>query len=474
MRAAMPWWSAGVLALAGCQSLDPGPDAQAMRDDVATRAAAAVPAPTAAFTSELPADVVALLRAPLDDAGLVRVAMLNNHRVQALAAKLGVARADLVQAARVRNPVLDADARFLFDGGTDLELGLMQPLFDLFWQPLRAAAGAHRYAAAKALLTDDLLQLVFAVRRAAVDARAAARLVALHRDDVVAAGAAHDLQLTLHAAGNVTAEAVALARAGESRARLDLAAAELAAVEAREALQRLLGLWGAATEWTLAGELADDALAGVDLAHAERRAVERSLALAAQRAALDALAQDVDQRTWQQWFADGELGISALREPGGDWGLGPRLGLELPLLDGGGARTQRAAALLRSGLHDEVQLAVEIRSAARTLRARAEQLAARARFLRDEHLVAREAALRGTVQQYNAMQVGAFDVLRHRQLQLAEQREQVELLRRAHLARLDVQQLFAGSLPPGTFTAPAATGHGSGSATTTPAERGHE
>lgn len=45
------------------------------------------------------------------------------------------------------------------------------------------------------------------------------------------------------------------------------------------------------------------------------------------------------------------------------------------------------------------------------------------------------------------MQIGAFEVLRAREQQVAEERELLNTLRSAHLARLDLQELLAGSLP---------------------------
>lgn len=462
----------GALLLAGCQAVDTSDDAVAMHDDLRARAGDALPAPPRSEAVAVADDVLALLRAPLDDDTAVRIALLNNHRVRAIHERLGIARQDLVQAGLLRNPTIDGDARFLLDGGTELELGLAQPFLDLFYRPLREKLAEHEFAAAKASLTDELVRLVFAVRRAGVHARAAARLVEVHREALLAAEAAHELAVALHAAGNLTDQALAMERAGETRARLDLATAELTAKETKEPLQRLLGLWGEHTEWTLAGQLADDALQGVDLARIESRAIANSLALAANRANLDALAQQVGLRSWQQWFPDGELGVTALREPGGEWGLGPHLALELPLLDSGATKRARASGQLRAGLHEQVQLAVEIRSAARTLRERAALLADRARFLRDVHLPQRAAVLRATVQNYNAMQIGVFDVLAQRRLQLADNREYVTTLRDAHLARLDLQALLAGSLPAAASAAYATAETTAAAETTT--ERGHE
>jgi outer membrane protein TolC len=56
------------------------------------------------------------------------------------------------------------------------------------------------------------------------------------------------------------------------------------------------------------------------------------------------------------------------------------------------------------------------------------------------------------VQHYNAMQVGAFNVLDARIAQLHDEREQVTLRRDAVFARLDFERLLAGGLPAAAFT----------------------
>lgn len=447
MRTPLLLAATGALVFAACRAADPARDRDDLHADVARRTARDLPAPPHDLATAAGDEVLALLRAPLSEDAAVRIALLNNHGVRATYERLGVARADLVQAGLLRNPVFDADARFLFDGGTELELGLAQPFVDLFWRPLRERLAEHEFAAARALITAELVQLVFAVRRAFVDVRATDQRADVQRQALVAAEAAHELALTLHAAGNATDQALAIERAGETRARLELHAAELAAHEAKEPLQRLLGLWGEHAAWTIEGALPDDPLDGVDLQRIESRVIQNSLELAAHRAHVDALAQHVGLADWRGWLPDGAVGLSAIREPGGDWGLGPRVVLELPLFDDGTTAHDRSSRQLRAGVHDHVQLAVELRSAARTLRDRAYMLAEAVRFQRDVHLPQRAEVLRATQQTYNAMQIGAFDVLMQRRLQLQDTAEHVATLRLAWLARLDLQQLLAGSLP---------------------------
>lgn len=444
MRAFRTTARMAVLALgAACTSLDPAADRDALRTDLQQRLGHDVPTSDDAIDGA----VRELLRQPLTETAAVHIALLHNHRVRATYERLAIARADLVQAGLLRNPVFDGDARFLFDGGTEIELGLAQPLLDLFFRPLRERLAEHEFAAARLLVTDALVHLVFDVRRAFVDLRTTARVVTLQQAALQAAESAHQLAVELHAAGNVTDQALAIERTGETRARLDLAAAELAELEAREVLQSLLGLWGDDTAWTLAAATADEQPVAVDTEHVEARAVTASLELAAARAGIDAAAQVAGIVSWTGWFPDARAGLSAIREPGGEWGLGPHVSLELPLFDGGGSRRTRAAANVRLGLHEQTQLAVEVRSAARRLRTRVLHLDARERFLREVHLPQRVAVLRTTLQTYNAMQIGVFDVLLQRQKQVQDEVEHALVEGDLQRARLDLRQLFAGALP---------------------------
>jgi hypothetical protein len=164
-----------------------------------------------------------------------------------------------------------------------------------------------------------------------------------------------------------------------------------------------------------------------------------------------------------------ELGVAAQREPGGDWGAGPSLGFALLLFDQGQGETAAAGARLRLRLHRHVQIAVEVRSAARILRDRCAALLRRERSLQQEHLPAQERFVHETLQNYNAMQIGAFEVLRARQQQLAAAGEHLGIVREAWLCRLDLEELFAGSVPRaalqpawlqfGTTTSPQGEGH---------------
>ena len=117
-----------------------------------------------------------------------------------------------------------------------------------------------------------------------------------------------------------------------------------------------------------------------------------------------------------------------------------------PDLRSGAARAAAARATLREQAARYAALAIEIRSAARVLRERSTALRDRAIYVRQVVLPLKSRLVRETLQNFNAMQIGAFDVLRTRQEEADAGREFVETLRDAWLARLDLAELLAGSL----------------------------
>ena len=432
MRGRLAW-----LLLCSCASVEAGlqEDRAAVASALERRIGATPPAP----------ELAALLADGLTADEAVRIALAHNAGLRAEYEALGIARAELVQAGLWSNPVFDLNAKF-FAGGTEIEGGLTQSFLDLFHRPLRRRAAAAELEAAKAAVTRILVRAAFDVRRAFVDVRAAQQMLALYQEAEVAARSSYELMALLHAAGNVIDPQLTAEQAAWAEARLQLAAAEQEYLEAREPLNVLLGLWGTDTQWRIEGVLAEDCIAGLDWERLEARAVAASLELAENRARAAAAAQRARLTSFTGWFDDFELGLVAKREAGDGWGLGPSGAIALPLFDQGQPERAAAAAELRAILASHEQLAVEVRAAARLLRERLVHLEQRGAFLRAVVLPLRTRLVVETLQNYNGMQVGAFEVLRVKQQQLQAAREYQDSLRAAWLARLDLEELLAGSL----------------------------
>src|SRR4030095_7063748 len=94
---------------------------------------------------------------PSDDG--VQIALLNNRELQALYSDREVAKADLVQAGLLSNPIFDAVVKFPTSGRgrPDLELGAAMNFLNIFYIPVRTRAAAARFEEAKTRVTGAVL-----------------------------------------------------------------------------------------------------------------------------------------------------------------------------------------------------------------------------------------------------------------------------------------------------------------------------
>ncbi len=419
------------------------PPARELADAVRRETAARIGADAVAAADDERARLLADGLTP-DEA--VRLALANAPDAEVALAALGVARGEWVRAGAPPDPEIDAELRFALDGeGSSLELALLQDVTGFLALPSARRAATARLDAARLRAVEAAVDRAGAARAAYAAVQADLRVVELRRTALEVTSAALDVARRLYAAGNVTALEVDLEQAEVEEARLALVAAEAALGLGRARLERLLGLSGA--EWQPAEPLlevpADD---GVDLEAAEGRAVERSLALAALRreeAEADAGATHARIAGRVPRLA---LGASAEREADGAWAVGPALSLGLPFFDRGvalaEARQREAGLRLQAG-------ALDVRSAARQAAARLR--AARARAVRFARVVVplRQRILEQSVLQFNAMNLGIFELLRARRAVAEAGVRHAFALREYWLARADLDRLLAGGSPVG-------------------------
>src|SRR5438477_7008183 len=199
--------------------------------------------------------VGALLREELTADGAVQVALLNNQSLQATYEELGIAGAELVQAGLLKNPTLTAEVRFPKRPKLPLEIDVAGEFLDLLFLPLRKRGAAAAFEAAKFRVTHEVLNTAAEAKSAFFRAQGAEQLVEMRRTVVAATDASLDAASRLHAAGNITDLAFAQERAQHGQAKMDLAMAEAAALDAREELNGVMGVWGGETGWTIAPRL---------------------------------------------------------------------------------------------------------------------------------------------------------------------------------------------------------------------------
>jgi cobalt-zinc-cadmium efflux system outer membrane protein len=380
-----------------------------------------------------------------------RIALLHDHRVRGLLEDLGIARAELVQAGLFSNPTLSLEA-WVLPEGVDVEGGFSKPLVDLWFRGLRIELAEAERERVVTRVTAALVAAAADAERSFLAAVVAQRRVATLRRELAIADDSHALMSRLREAGNVTAPQLTTEAITASQTRLALAAAESELALARAALEARLGLGPGEAGYALVDELdaaGDSSIEDAALVRLEEIAIERSLSLRGARAAVDAAAERAGITARSGPWPRVDLGVVGKKDgETGDFGLGPSLVIELPIFDRGQARSAADAARLRASLHEYTATAIRTRALARATRERWLAANERVAWLRDVHMPLLSRLLAETSRDYNAMQIGAFDVLRVRRSELDGERQLLEAIRDREAARIDLAELLAGGLDP--------------------------
>lgn len=373
-----------------------------------------------------------------------QIALLNNRRLQATYEALGIAQANLMQAGLLRNPVFSTAVLFPNGGGqAELSLGVAQDFLSVFFLPLRRQLAEAEFEAAKLRVTGAVIELAAEAKSAFYRVQADQQMLELLRQVLDATAAEFDAAQRLHAAGNITDLTLATQRTLFEDARLALAGAEANLAVDRERLNAVMGLWGAATAWKTDPRLPEIPDQPSDFTDLEKRAISASLDLAAARNQAVVVARQLGLAYASIFLQPLELGVEFEREEGA-WERGPTLEVPLPIFDFGRARRVAARATLRQFQQTYEAQAIEIRTA---VRAAAQALAAaRARSVHVTRVLLplRTQIVEQTQLQYNAMQVGLFQLLLAKREQIAAGLQFIESLRDYWLARTQLERILNG------------------------------
>jgi outer membrane protein, heavy metal efflux system len=399
--------------------------------------------------AEAAAAVRGLLSRELRVEDAVQIALLNNRGVQATYEDLGIAQADLVQAGLLKNPVFEGEIRFPRHTTAPLELDLFQDFLDLLLLPLRKRVASTRFEEAKLRVASAVLDVAVETKRAFYRVQAARQTTEMRRSVVDATTASLEAARRLHDAGNVTDLALANEEALFRQSKLDLAEAEEETLEAREALSALMGVWGDDVRWTVADRLPDLPEDEVARPGLESLAMEKRLDLAAARRDVEATAESLGIARWSPLGPEVVAGVHSEREPEGSTTVGPSISIPVPLFDQGQAARGRAGSMLRQAEERFAALAIEIRSQVRQRHARLVAARRRAEYYRAAVLPLRRRIVEETQLQYDAMQIGVFELLQAKQAEIEAGQRYIEALADYWLARADLEQAVGGRLVAG-------------------------
>lgn len=397
---------------------------------------------------ELEPGVDKLLAQPLSADAAIRIALLNNRDLRAELRDLGVARGALVQAGLLPNPNFDAEVQFPQHSSEEppqWHLGVGFDLTRAILIPQRSGVAKAELQATRYRVAGAVLDLGYRVRLAFQQVQSAQQLLELQNTALHALTASYDAARALHEAGNAATLDVVTEQAAYEQARNAVAEAEVDLQDARERLNVLLGVFGQGTAWQIADPLPDPPEQKRDEDGLESRAIETSLELAEARARLTAQARRIGFTETAGWMPDLNLGVHAERD-GKIWEVGPALIGTLPVFDRQQGRVLSLESEFSALRERYVATAVSLRAAIRVARNRLKSAEERVRHYRTVILPLRERVVSETVLQYNAMQIGVFQLLQARRDQVGAASAYIQTLREYWQARAALDQLLSGRL----------------------------
>lgn len=387
-----------------------------------------------------------LIRNELTADAAVKLALLNNRRLQATLQDLGVAQADLVEAGLLENPVFGAGALFK-DAGTELDLDIVQNFLGVFTLSARRKIGRASADRATLDVSRSVIELAADVQEQYYRVVGDAEALALARQVVVATEAAAEIAQRQYAAGNLSKREQSLQQAFYAQTLLEVAQAEAQLESDREKLTRLMGLWGEDTAWKIPERLPAVPDVLPDLARLEKLAVSRRLDMAAAKKQVEAVDQALHLARQIRWLGPLGIGVQFNRDADGEKSYGPRLELGVPVFDRGQTRIARLESERRRSEDLVAALAVDIRSEAREIRSR---LVASHQFVRHYEralLPLQQTIVSETLKFYNGMLVGVYDLLLASQSQIQTGRQYIAANRDFWLAWIDLERAVGGRIP---------------------------
>jgi cobalt-zinc-cadmium efflux system outer membrane protein len=389
-----------------------------------------------------------LTAAPLSSESAVRIALMNNSRLQSTYATLGFGAADVYAAGRIRNPIftgaiLDSNGAGERD---QITLGLVTAFTDLITLRARKRLSSGAFAALKQSVGAEALTVAAETERAYYHYVSTQQVAALRAQIAKAGILSAALAERYRDAGNLTPRELALERAAASAARLGAMEADGAALGARTELAEMLGLsmgedWNAPAALRLPLDAEDDINTLLALAKNSR------LDLAAARTRADVLADQLGVVNWTRWLGELDVGIERDRETDGVKLTGPMLDWEIPIFNQHKDALLRADTDLQIAINEVRATAVAVDNGVRLAYANLQNARARIAEYRTGLIPQRIETVARAQEEVNYMLIGIFELIALKQDEYDAYQGYLEAIRDYWLARVDLSLATGTALP---------------------------
>ena len=392
-------------------------------------------------------EIQSILQEPLTADSAVRIAVLNNPSVKADLARLGISRADMVQAGLLHNPRFSGFIRRSNeeDKKDNMEFEVKQDVMDLLFWPLRKRLANAQFKQAEYELAKTIVDFVTEVRIGFYTWQASEHVFSMRQEHFKAEESALELAERQKQAGNINTLDLEQQKGIYYQAQTDLQRSELETNRATQQLRNLLGLTNSGWQWLSQKNLPDLPSDEFSLTELEEKAIAQRINLTMKR-------QEI--KIFEQSLTMARLGVIPSVEGGYNWEKetdgerlkGPTLEAEMPVFDHKQADRLRIKSQMEAGKKQiealEAQIRMEVRLAYGELTTDKAMIETYMKAL-----PVRREIIKETLHHYNYMLKGVYDLLRAKQEEINTERDYIMALRDYWIARTELEHAIGATLP---------------------------
>lgn len=389
-----------------------------------------------------------LLKKPLTADAAVQIALLNNRGLQAAYNELAIAEAKRVESSLPPNPRFSI-TRIASAPETEIETQIVADILAMATLPVRTGIATDQFRQAQLRAAEETLRVAAEARRAYYRAVAAGALVRVLTEAKAAAESTARVAKQLGETGALNKLDQAREQVLYAETTAQLATARQNEAAERESLVRVLGVWGKDLKFKLPSALPALPRRPRKLPGIEAEAVRKRLDLQVARLELAALAKSYGLTQATRFISlleagpvfkttkDRERG-ETVRDAGFD------IEFEIPIFDFGEARLRQAEQTYMQAANRLLQLAVNVRSEARSAYRTYRSAYDIAEHYQREVLPLRKIINERSQLQYGAMQTDVFALVVGARERNAANRAAIEAELAFWLADLHLRATISG------------------------------
>ena len=386
----------------------------------------------------------------------VQVALLNNKGLQASYANVGLSAAEAWQQATPENPVVSVG--LLGIGAPQLgayraiESLIRSNILDATTRKQRMAIADAGFRKAQLSAVNDSLSLANQTRQAWVSAVSAFETVGYLKRAKATSDAGSELARKLGETGALNKAGQAREHAFNAELAGQLAQARLSAVQAKENLTKLMGLWGTEVDYYVPNALPALPRSVGRVSNIEAKALQNRVDLRIAKLGLEAQAKAFGLTDQMRIVSDLEIvgGAELEREVGAagdiETSILPQVELEfaIPIYDTGKARMRKAELMYLQAANVLAESAVNVRSEARNAETSYHSSYTIARHYRDVLVPLRKTVEEEGLLSYNGMITNTFELLTDVREKLGASLEAANAKRDFYMAQADLTAAIYG------------------------------